>query len=219
MTRPEPRTLSFELPRRRMIEQQLVPAGIQNARVLDAMLRVHRHRFVDPALVGKAYQDATLPIGSGQTMSQPFMVARMTELLQLQGHERVLEIGTGCGYQTAVLACLCQQVYSIERIQVLHEKAQRNLDAVGVHNITLTCADGRLGWVEYAPFDAIVVTAGGFASEYWMQQLVEGGTLLMPEGQDGVHALVLRKKLKHGVAEKRLDRCSFVPLLEGAQYS
>jgi len=216
-TNPLP-SLSFELPRRRMIENQLIPAGIQSQRVLDAMYHIHRHRFVDQPLVALAYQDSALPIGAGQTISQPFMVARMTELLHLQGHEHVLEIGTGCGYQTAVLSCLCQHVYSIERIEVLHRKARKNLLQSDVHNVTLKCGDGRLGWEEHALFDAIIVTAGGFASDIWMQQLREGGILLMPEGQDGKHCLVRREKTATGVQTSYWDACSFVPLLEGAEY-
>ncbi|MDQ6994208.1 MAG: protein-L-isoaspartate(D-aspartate) O-methyltransferase [Mariprofundaceae bacterium] len=211
-------TLSFELPRRRMIENQLIPAGIQNQHVLDAMYHIHRHLFVDQALIARAYQDSALPIGAKQTISQPFMVARMTELLNLQGHERVLEIGTGCGYQTAVLSCLCQHVYSIERIEVLHQKAQQNLLKSNIHNVTLKCADGRLGWAEHAPFDAIIVTAGGFASDIWMQQLSKGGVLLMPEGEEGKHCLVRREKKSMGIEETYFNHCSFVPLLEGEQY-
>jgi len=215
--KPQP-SLSFELPRRRMIENQLIPAGIQNQHVLDAMYHIHRHRFVDQPLYALAYQDSALPIGAGQTISQPFMVARMTELLNLQGHERVLEIGTGCGYQTAILACLCSHVYSIERIESLHQKALQNLMTSNIHNVTLQCADGRLGWAEHAPFDAIIVTAGGFASDIWTQQLREGGILLMPEGQAGKHCLVRREKTTAGMQTSYFDRCSFVPLLEGAEY-
>jgi len=192
-----------------------MPAGIRDTRVLDAMSSVQRHLFVDSPLVAHAYQDSALPIGAGQTISQPFMVARMSELLQLQGHERVLEIGTGCGYQTAILSHLCQRVYSIERISMLHLKAKANLRKARCTNMMLKCADGRLGWADYAPFDAIIVTAGGFASDVWMQQLREGGVLLMPEGELGQHRLVRRRKMSSGVEEAYFDDCSFVPLLEG----
>jgi len=207
--------LSYERPRRRMVEQQLIPAGISNNRVLQAMNMVPRHLFVDDALLGHAYQDSSLPIGEGQTISQPFMVARMSELLALEGHERVLEIGTGCGYQTAVLSCLCRRVYSIERIEALHKKARKNLRKAHHANVMLKCGDGLRGWEEYAPFDAIIVTAGGFASDVWMEQLVEGGMLLMPEGANGSHCLVRRKKLADGIEEEYFDACTFVPLLEG----
>jgi len=211
-------SLSFELPRRRMIENQLIPSGIQNQDVLDAMYHIHRHLFVDQPLVARAYQDSALPIGAKQTISQPFMVARMTELLDLKGHERVLEIGTGCGYQTAILSCLCHHVYSIERIEILHQKAQQNLLKSNIQNISLKCGDGRLGWSEYAPFDVIIVTAGGFASDIWMQQLCDGGILLMPEGDAGKHCLVRQEKKLIGVQKTYFDDCSFVPLLEGEQY-
>lgn len=209
------RFLSFERPRRRMVEEQLMPAGITDARVLHAMNTVPRHLFVDDALLGRAYHDSSLPIGARQTISQPFMVARMSELLSLEGHERVLEIGTGCGYQTAVLSCLCRRVYSIERIAILHAKARKNLRLAHHANVMLKCGDGLLGWEEYAPFDAIMVTAGGFASDVWMDQLREGGVLLMPEGEQGSHRLVRRKKLKEGIEEEYFDACTFVPLLKG----
>jgi protein-L-isoaspartate(D-aspartate) O-methyltransferase len=212
---PSRRFLSFERPRRRMVEEQLIPAGITDTRVLHAMNTVPRHLFVDDALLGRAYQDSSLPIGARQTISQPFMVARMSELLSLEGHERVLEIGTGCGYQTAVLSCLCRRVYSIERIAILHAKARKNLRQARHANVMLKCGDGLLGWEEYAPFDAIMVTAGGFASDVWMDQLREGGVLLMPEGEQGSHRLVRRKKLKEGIEEEYFDACTFVPLLKG----
>jgi len=212
---PNRRFLSFERPRRRMVEEQLIPAGITDTHVLHAMNTVPRHLFVDDALLGRAYQDSSLPIGARQTISQPFMVARMSELLSLEGHERVLEIGTGCGYQTAVLSCLCRRVYSIQRIAILPTKARNNLRQARHANVMLKCGDGLLGWEEYAPFDAIMVTAGGFASDVWMQQLREGGVLLMPEGERGSHRLVRRKKLKEGVEEEYFDACTFVPLLKG----
>ena len=209
------RLLSFDRPRRRMVEEQLMPAGISDSHVLKAMNIVPRHLFVDAALRGHAYQDSSLPIGEGQTISQPFMVARMSELLSLEGHERVLEIGTGCGYQTAVLSCLCRRVYSIERIAALHEKARKNLRQAHHANVMLKCGDGLLGWEEYAPFDAVMVTAGGFASDVWMEQLSEGGVLLMPEGEKGSHRLVRRRKLAEGIEEEYFDACTFVPLLKG----
>ena len=212
-------SLTYERPRQRMVTDQIVSRGICDKRVLEAMRTVPRHMFVDPALASRAYQDASLPIGNGQTISQPYMVARMTELLALKGHERVLEIGTGCGYQTAVLSRLCRRVYSIERISQLHERARHNLRAARHANVMLKCADGRLGWEEYAPYDAIIVTAGGFASELWLQQLKTGGILLMPEGGQGAHKLVRRLKLAHGYNEEYFDECLFVPLLEGVESS
>ncbi|MDX8396663.1 MAG: protein-L-isoaspartate(D-aspartate) O-methyltransferase [Mariprofundaceae bacterium] len=210
--------LSFERPRRRMIEEQLIPRGITDPRVLDAVMAVPRHIFVDAALASHAYQDSSLPIGEGQTISQPYMVAKMSQLLELKGHERVLEIGTGCGYQTAILSRLCKRVYSIERIASLHKRARKNLREARHANVMLKCGDGMLGWEEYGPFDAILVAAGGFASDQWMEQLKVGGTLLLPEGDSGRHSLVRRRKQVSGIVEEFFDACNFVPLLEGVNH-
>jgi len=209
-------TLAFERPRRRMLESQIMARGISDARVLDAMLQVPRHMFVDAALASHAYQDSALPIGEGQTISQPYMVARMSQLLELQGHERVLEIGTGCGYQTAVLSRLCRRVYSIERISSLSERARKNLRAARHANVMLKCADGTQGWEEYAPFDAILAAAGG--SEIptaWVSQLCDGGVLIMPLGRAGAHVLIRLRKRGNELIEERFDDCSFVPLVAG----
>jgi len=201
-----------------MVAEQLVPRGVDDPRVLEAMSIVPRHLFVDPALSSHAYKDSSLPIGEGQTISQPYMVAKMTQLLELKGDERVLEIGTGCGYQTAVLSRLCRRVYSIERIESLHDRARQNLRRARHANVMLKCGDGMLGWEEYAPFDAIIVTAGGFASDRWLAQLKDGGVLLFPEGQSGAHRLVRRKKLGDTITEEQFDMCTFVPLLEGVNH-
>ncbi len=206
---------NYDRPRMRMVDEQIIARGIRSPRVLEAMLKVHRHTFVGEALRTHAYQDRSLPIGEGQTISQPYMVAKMTELLDLKGHERVLEIGTGCGYQTAILACLCKRVYSIERIESLHELAKSNLRQGRYSNVMLRCGDGLLGWEDYAPFDAIIVTAGGFASDIWVEQLVADGALLLPEGLGKSHRLVRRQKLESGVLEEYFDDCTFVPLLSG----
>lgn len=210
--------LSFERPRKRMVAEQIVARGVSDPRVIEAMEIVPRHLFVDAPLQSRAYHDSALPIGEGQTISQPYMVARMTELLMLNGEERVLEIGTGCGYQTAVLSRLCRRVYSVERIESLHEKARQNLRRARHANVMLKCGDGLLGWAEYAPFDAIIVTAGGFASDVWIEQLREGGILLMPEGKQGQHRLVRRTKQGTGFSEEWFDMCTFVPLLEGVSH-
>jgi len=210
--------LSFDRPRQRMVNDQLIARGIDDERVLAAMLSVPRHMFVDSALASRAYQDCALPIGCGQTISQPYMVARMTQLLELKGHERVLEIGTGCGYQTAVLSRLCRRVYSIERIEALHCRARQNLRMARHANVMLKCGDGLEGWEEYAPFDAIIVTAGGFASDLWLQQLKPGGILLLPEGRGGTHRLVRRRKQAHIITEDYFDACTFVPLLKGVNH-
>ncbi len=216
MNRADP-TVAFERPRRRMLEAQLLPRGISDPRVLDAMLHVPRHMFVNAALASHAYQDSALPIGEGQTISQPYMVAKMSQLLELQGHERVLEIGTGCGYQTAVLSRLCRRVYSIERIASLSQRARRNLRAARHANVMLKCADGTLGWDEYAPFDAILAAAGGSAiPDAWVQQLRDGGMLIMPLGSTGAHELIRLRKRGNTLIEERFDSCSFVPLIAGA---
>ncbi|MDX8409450.1 MAG: protein-L-isoaspartate(D-aspartate) O-methyltransferase [Mariprofundales bacterium] len=207
-----------ERARRRMVQEQVVARGIQDSRVITAMATIPRHLFVDEAMSSRAYHDCALPIGGGQTISQPYMVARMSELLALNGSERVLEIGSGCGYQTAILAMLCRRVYSIERIEALHTRARQNLLRCRLLNrIILKCDDGLLGWDEYAPFDAIVVTAGGIASKAWMSQLITSGRLLMPEGERGKHQLIMRIKQNNVVETQHLDHCTFVPLLAGTE--
>jgi len=209
-------SLAFERPRKRMIQGQLLARGITDTRVLDAMSMVPRHMFVDPALASHAYQDSSLPIGEGQTISQPYMVGKMSQLLALKGHERVLEIGTGCGYQTAVLSRLCRRVYSIERIPSLHERARHNLRAARHANVMLKCADGTEGWEEYAPFDAILAAAGGCKTpQAWLDQLREGGMLVMPVGSEGEHVLVRLRKHEKKWSEEYFDTCTFVPLVHG----
>jgi len=210
-----PMQQNYDRPRQRMVQEQIIARGITAPRVIAAMSQVHRHLFAGDALRLHAYKDKSLPIGEGQTISQPYIVAKMTELLNLKGHERVLEIGTGCGYQTAVLSCLCKRVYSIERIESLHSLAKKNLRKGRHSNVMLKCGDGLMGWEEYAPFDAIIVTAGGFASDLWVDQLVEGGVLLLPEGVGREHKLVRRVKQGDEVVEEYFDDCTFVPLLSG----
>lgn len=208
-------SFAFERPRNRMIQEQLVMRGVTNSRVLDAMSIVPRHMFVDSALASHAYQDSSLPIGEGQTISQPYMVGKMSQLLELKGHERVLEVGTGCGYQTAVLSRLCRRVYSIERIPSLHDRARHNLRAARHANVMLKCADGTEGWEEYAPFDAILVAAGGETPQVWSRQLREGGVLVMPVGKAGEHVLVRLRKRRNEWFEEYFDTCTFVPLIYG----
>jgi len=210
---------AFDRRRKRMVEEQLIARGISDLRVLEAMATIPRHLFVDPALAAHGYQDSALPIGANQTISQPYMVARMTQLLELSGNERVLEIGTGCGYQTAVLSRLCKRVYSIERIALLHQLAQKNLRATRHANVMLKCGDGLLGWPEYAPFDAILVTAGGLMSSHWLDQLRVGGILLMPEGDGRMHQLVRRRREPDAIRIEMFDACVFVPLLSGVVQS
>ena len=172
--------MEYATARNRMVESQLINRGIKDTRVLDAMRKVPRHRFVEEALFSQAYNDHPLPIGEKQTISQPYMVALMTEALELQGPERVLEIGTGSGYQTAILAELAEKIYSIERIRTLSTRAQRILDDLGYFNVVLKVGDGSLGLKEEAPFDAIIVTAGSpDIPQPLVDQLAMGGRLLI----------------------------------------
>lgn len=204
--------------RERMV-QRLGDQGIGNLHVLEAMLYTPRHFFIEEALSHRAYEDVALPIAFNQTISQPYIVARMTEVLLagLPDKARVLEIGTGCGYQTAVLARLVQHVYSIERIAPLLEKARARLRELKLANITLKCADGNLGWSQYAPFDGIIVTAAAPAvPEALSRQLAEGGILVVPEGE---HTQMLRvyRKREGKLHSENLEAVRFVPLLPGVE--
>jgi protein-L-isoaspartate(D-aspartate) O-methyltransferase len=175
---------------------------------------VPRHLFVEEALVGRAYGDHPLPIGEGQTISQPYMVALMSEALELAGHERVLEIGTGSGYQTAILAELCGKVFTIERLKGLADRAMRRLDELGYYNVLARVGDGSLGWREEAPFDAVVVTAAApDVPPALLEQLAVKGRLVIPVGD--AHTQVLRKCLRDetGVRWTELGGCVFVKLI------
>ncbi len=204
----------YEKERRRMVEEQIVGRGVNNERVLAAMNKVPRHEFLPEALSGMAYADNALPIGEGQTISQPYMVALMTELLGLTGSERVLEIGTGSGYQAAVLAELCGKVYTVERIKAIAEKARAALDRLGYKNVAIKIYDGTYGWKEMAPFDAIIVTAG--APEIpapLVDQLKEGGRLVIPVGERYQQRLVKVVKTSEGTITESSIPCVFVPLI------
>lgn len=197
-----------------MVEQQLVRRGIGDRRVLEAFLKVPRHLFVQPAIQHRAYDDNPLPIGQGQTISQPLMVALMTQALRLSGPERVLEIGTGSGYQAAILAELAAQVFTVERIETLARQARQVLDDLRYANIAVKIGDGTLGWAEHAPYDRIIVTAGAprVPKAYW-GQLAEGGIMAIPVGDSYAQSLQVIEK-KEG-REVRSDHglCTFVPLL------
>ncbi len=200
--------------RKTMVETQLIPRGVRDERVLAAMLKVPRHLFVDEALRPQAYSDYPLPIGEGQTISQPFMVAFMTEALKLTGTERVLEIGTGSGYQTAILAELSERVYSVERIPSIADRARKVLDRLGYSNIVIKIGDGTLGWEEEAPFDAILVTAGApDVPPPYIEQLAEGGRLVIPVGGEFVQELVRITKKKGRLVRENLGGCRFVKLI------
>ena len=166
----------YRLARERMIKNQLIPRGINDKRVLKSFEKVHRHLFMEEALIGEAYSDHPLPIGHKQTISQPYIVALMTQELELKGDEKILEIGTGSGYQTAILAELSEKVYTIERIRPLMEKARTLLNELGYTNILFKYFDGTLGWKEFAPFNAIIITAGAPGiPDPLLEQLAEGG--------------------------------------------
>jgi protein-L-isoaspartate(D-aspartate) O-methyltransferase len=209
--------------RARMV-QKLAEQGIDDAVVLEAMGRVERHRFVDSALVNQAYEDTSLPIGLGQTISKPNVVARMIALLReapgLQGAPmmgRVLEIGTGCGYQAAVLACVAREVYSIERLRSLHDKARDNLRPMRLPNVHLIFGDGMLGYAQGAPYSAIISAAGGEnVPQAWIDQLAMGGRLVAPtQTSAGQQALVVIDKTPHGLKQTLLEAVNFVPLKSG----
>ncbi|HEU5310000.1 MAG TPA: protein-L-isoaspartate(D-aspartate) O-methyltransferase, partial [Candidatus Eisenbacteria bacterium] len=178
-----PKTDDLAVARRRMVEQQLRARGIHDRHVLRIMEAIPRHLFVDDALVARAYSDHALPIGEDQTISQPYMVALMTQALDLTGEEKVLEIGTGSGYQTAILAELADRVFTIERIPAIAEAAKERLTALGYTNIAFRCGDGTLGWSEMAPFDRVLVTAGAPRIPAFLEeQLVPGGVAVVPVG-------------------------------------
>lgn len=198
-----------------MVDEQLVARGIKNERVLNAMRTVPREEFMAPEQGIDAYRDSPLPIGSGQTISQPYMVAWMTELLDPQSNERVLEIGLGSGYQAAVLAMLANEVFSIERVSVLAESSQRLLQRLGYGNIFITTGDGTQGWQEHAPYDGIIVTAGapGVPRPLLEQLADNGGRMVIPIGDMYYQTLTLIKKDKGRIDSKNLGGCMFVPLI------
>ncbi len=200
--------------RERMVKEQVEARGIRDERVLAAMRKVPRHLFVDPSLARRAYEDSPLLIGEEQTISQPYMVAVMTEALALQGNERVLEIGTGSGYQTAVLAELATWVYSIERIPGLAERAQHTLARLGYENVSIRVGDGSVGWPEAAPFQAIMVTAGAPAvPPPLIELLAVGGRLVIPVGTPHTQTLCLIVKQEEEIQQEELVGCVFVRLV------
>ena len=204
----------YAVARQRMVAEQLLPRGIKDPRVLRAMGKVHRHLFLEEALWGRAYGDYSLPIGGKQTISQPFMAALMTEALELDGHERVLEVGTGSAYQTAILAELAAKVYSIERMKPLALRAMQRLESLGYYNVLIQVGDGSIGWKEMAPFDAILVTAGAPQIPIpLVEQLGENGRLVVPVGQ--MKNQVLKKGTRRGsnISWTDLGNCTFVKLV------
>ena len=207
--------LAYKRARQQMVREQLEEHGILCSRVLGVMGELPRHLFVEEALAGRAYGRATLPIGMGQTLSQPYTVARMTEALELTGTEEVLEIGTGSGYQTAVLAKLSRRVYTIERLMILADRARRRLRGLGIHNVSYNVGDGSLGWPEPRLFDRILVTAGApVIPENLTSQLAIGGYLLVPEGGEHSQYLIRIVRQEEDVMHREvLEACRFVPLV------
>jgi len=197
-----------------MVEEQIISRGISDSRVIAAMKKVPRHLFVEEALQSQGYSDHPLPIGEKQTISQPYMVALMTEALQLTGKEKVLEIGAGSGYQTAILAELGEKVFSIERIRSLAIRARKLLYELGYFNIEIKIFDGTYGWVEEGPFDAIIVTAGApNIPQPLIDQLTIGGRLVIPVGDAFVQDLIRVIKTEEGVKKEDLGGCRFVKLI------
>jgi protein-L-isoaspartate(D-aspartate) O-methyltransferase len=207
-------THDYRLARERMVKNQLIPRGIADENVLRAMGKIQRHLFVEDALVGEAYNDHPLPIGHKQTISQPYIVALMTEALDLTGKEKVLEIGTGSGYQTAILAELSGKVYTVERIEPLLEKSRSLLQSLGYTNIYFKAFDGTLGWEDFAPFDAIMVTAGApKVPDPLLKQLADGGRIIIPIGNRYSQDLIKVTRGKDRFVEKNLGGCRFVDLI------
>lgn len=200
--------------RRRMVEEHLRARGITDERVLRIMSAVPRHLFTDPTFSSRAYSDHALPIGQEQTISQPFMVGLMTQALKLTGEEKVLEIGTGSGYQTSILAELADRVFTVERIPAIGLTAKERLTAMGYTNIVFRIADGTVGWREMAPFDRVIVTAGAPKIPIFLEdQLRVGGICVVPVGDPANQDLVRVIRTEDGLTQEVLCSCSFVPLI------
>ncbi len=208
--------MDYKAERTRMVRFQIGARGIDSPSVINAMQKVERHLFVPPPLRSRAYGDYPLPIGEGQTISQPYIVALMTQVLNLSPSDRVLEVGTGSGYQAAVLAEICSQVFSIELIEILGQRAERLLTELGYRNVHVKIGDGYQGWPEHAPFDAIIVTcAPSHIPAALQEQLAEGGRMVIPVGGPGDQELVLLIKEKGEIRRKDIIPVRFVPMMRG----
>jgi protein-L-isoaspartate(D-aspartate) O-methyltransferase len=206
--------MDWDLLRKRMVDEQLIPRGIKNKRVLDAFYKIQRHKFIPEDLMMSAYADFPVPIGEGQTISQPYIVALMTECLDLRGEEKVLEIGTGSGYQAAILAELAKEIYSVERFKNLAENAEAVLNELGYKNIKIKVDDGTLGWPEMGPFDRIIITAASPRIPLPLtEQLKESGKLILPLGESFSQVLTAVEKKKGKLESIEICGCIFVPLV------
>ncbi|RKZ05516.1 protein-L-isoaspartate O-methyltransferase [bacterium] len=207
--------VDYKIARKRMVNEQLFNRGITDRRVLKAFLTVPRHLFVDPGLGSRAYDDSSFPIGYSQTISQPYTIALMVQALQIAENDRVLEIGTGSGYQTAILSLLAKEVFSIERLKVLFEKASKILGTLKRGRINLKLGDGSLGWQSRAPFDRIIVSASMKEKPVeLLNQLTDGGRLVAPIYR-GTENIFLFTKEQNGISQTKMAKCSFVPLKRG----
>jgi protein-L-isoaspartate(D-aspartate) O-methyltransferase len=199
--------------REKMVQEQVAGRGVKDRRVAEAMLKVPREYFVESGLASRAYDDGPLPIGDKQTISQPYMVGLMSEALELKGDEKILEVGTGSGYQTAVLGLLTAQVFSIEKIRSLSVRARAILDELHYYNVALHVGDGTIGWSDHAPYDAIIVTAGApSVPKPLLDQLGVGGRLVIPIGTEDSQVLKRVRRTESGTAEENLGECRFVKL-------
>jgi protein-L-isoaspartate(D-aspartate) O-methyltransferase len=204
----------FESLRRRMVEEQLSGQGIRDERVLEAFRSIPRHLFVPDPVADQAYENHPVAIGQGQTISQPYMVACMTEALALRGGEKVLEIGSGSGYQTAVLKALNADVYTVERLPELSDRARENVERAGFSGVHYKVGDGSRGWAEEAPFDRVIVTAGAPTMPVSLvEQLRDGGAMVIPVGGEGGQELLLVRRGQGRVTRERICSCMFVKLL------
>jgi len=206
--------MDYKTLRKKMVEEQIIARGIKDKKLIEAMYKIERHRFIPEKFRDSAYGDFPVPIGEGQTISQPYMVALMTECLSLKGKEKVLEIGTGSGYQTAILAELAKEVYSIERIESLKIDAEKILNELGYTNIKIRLGDGTLGWPEEAPFDRIMVTAANQdVPPPLLEQLNQNGIMVIPLGDRFSQVLTKIEKRDNQIIRQEVCGCVFVPLI------
>ena len=206
--------MDYTTARLRMVEEQLLRRDIKDERVLEVFKKIERHKFIPKDLITNAYADFPVPIGENQTISQPYIVALITEQLSLTGEEKILEIGTGSGYQTAILAELAKEVYSIERLEYLNKRAEIVLKELGYKNIKMKVDDGTLGWPEFAPFDRIIITAASPRIPLpLIEQLKENGKLILPLGESLGQVLTLVEKKKDKLESIRICGCVFVTLI------